>query len=273
MKVLTVYAHHDPQVLLPFGAGSVHCGLAEAGHTSDVVDLYAIKFDPVFGDARRGQLCRREDSVARSWLMDLQQKVLEGCRGPIQRWMAARALRGSPRQEIAAFIRQHMPKDVREQQEKVAWADGSRSSRPFTSATFRRSCAAGSSGCSPTDSPTGSPRRHGVEMSNGRLPLLHHRRALIMTSTLFDQSAYDAGIRDAMDKVIDEWTFRYPGIRDVEHVYFYAAATASPETIAYLDLAYALGRDFDRVPDPPGLTRRDRPRCHAPRGTPIRPPT
>ena len=98
-----------------------------------------------------------------------------------------------------------------------------------------------------------------------------------MTSTLFDQSAYDAGVRDAMDKVIDEWTFRYPGIRDVEHVYFYAAATASPQTIAsYLDLAYALGRDFDRValdppgPDPsgpiPAVSR-------APGATPIRPPT
>ena len=48
---------------------------------------------------------------------------------------------------------------------------------------------------------------------NGRLPLLHHKRALIMTSTLFDEAAYDAGIRDAMDKVIDEWTFRYPGIK------------------------------------------------------------
>ncbi len=35
-----------------------------------------------------------------------------------------------------------------------------------------------------------------------------------MTSTLFDKAAYDAGIRDAMDKVIDEWTFRYPGIDD-----------------------------------------------------------
>jgi NAD(P)H dehydrogenase (quinone) len=34
---------------------------------------------------------------------------------------------GAPRespQEIAAFIRSHRPKDVRAQQDKVAWADG-----------------------------------------------------------------------------------------------------------------------------------------------------
>jgi len=50
-----------------------------------------------------------------------------------------------------------------------------------------------------------------------------------------------------MDKVIDEWTFRYPGIEDVEHVYFYAATAAPPETIhRYLDRAYELGRDFEK---------------------------
>ena len=66
-----------------------------------------------------------------------------------------------------------------------------------------------------------------------------------MTSTIFDQNAYDDGIRDAIAKVIDDWGFRYPGIDNVEHVYFYAATAASPETIqAYLEQAYDLGKDF-----------------------------
>jgi NAD(P)H dehydrogenase (quinone) len=83
---------------------------------------------------------------------------------------------------------------------------------------------------------------------NGRVPLLHHQRALIMTSTIFDQSAYDDGIRDAITKVMDDWAFRYPGIEDVEHVYFYAATAAPPKTIQrYLDQAYDLGRDFART--------------------------
>jgi hypothetical protein len=37
-------------------------------------------------------------------------------------------------------------------------------------------------------------------------------------------------------------TFCYPGIERVDHVYFYTAATAPPETVrAYLDQAYVLG--------------------------------
>jgi NAD(P)H dehydrogenase (quinone) len=52
-----------------------------------------------------------------------------------------------------------------------------------------------------------------------------------MTSTIFDKHAYDDSIRDAIGKVVDDWGFRDPGIQDVEHVYFYAATAAPPETI------------------------------------------
>ena len=49
-----------------------------------------------------------------------------------------------------------------------------------------------------------------------------------------------------MDRTIDEWSFRYPGIKTVDHVYFSAAA-APPDTIhRYLARAYELGRDFDK---------------------------
>ena len=47
MKVLTVYAHHDRR---SFNHGVLErfCeGLREAGHTNEVLDLHAIKFDPV----------------------------------------------------------------------------------------------------------------------------------------------------------------------------------------------------------------------------------
>jgi len=82
---------------------------------------------------------------------------------------------------------------------------------------------------------------------NGRIPLLHHKRALIMTSTIFDKNAYDDGIRDAIGKVTDDWAFRLPGIQDVEHVYFYAATSATPDLVKqYFQQAYQLGRDFDR---------------------------
>jgi hypothetical protein len=44
---------------------------------------------------------------------------------------------------------------------------------------------------------------------NGRIPLLHHQRALIMTSTIFGKDAYDDGIRDAIGMVTDD-TSTYP---------------------------------------------------------------
>jgi NAD(P)H dehydrogenase (quinone) len=66
-----------------------------------------------------------------------------------------------------------------------------------------------------------------------------------MTSTIFNEAAYDDGLRDAIAKVMDEWGFRYPGIADVEHVYFYAATSATPELVhRYFHQAYELGWEF-----------------------------
>jgi hypothetical protein len=45
---------------------------------------------------------------------------------------------------------------------------------------------------------------------------------------------------------MDDWCLRYPGIRAVEHVYFYAVNGASDETRRhYLDREYLLGRNFE----------------------------
>ena len=49
MRVLTVYAHPNPKSFCSCPSWrSSRAGLREAGHSVDVVDLYAIKFDPVF---------------------------------------------------------------------------------------------------------------------------------------------------------------------------------------------------------------------------------
>ena len=50
MKVLTVYAHHNPHSFCHGVLERFTDGLRDGGHTSEVVDLYAIKFDPVFRD-------------------------------------------------------------------------------------------------------------------------------------------------------------------------------------------------------------------------------
>ncbi len=48
MKVLTVYAHPNPKSFCHAVLERFTKGLEDAGHVSEVVDLYAIRFDPVF---------------------------------------------------------------------------------------------------------------------------------------------------------------------------------------------------------------------------------
>ena len=51
-----------------------------------------------------------------------------------------------------------------------------------------------------------------------------------------------------MEKLIDEWCFRYPGIQKVEHVYFYAVYGADDTTRqGYLQRAYLLGKEFEQA--------------------------
>ena len=48
MRVLTVYAHPNPKSFCHAVLEQFTAGLRDAGHSVEVVDLYAIKFDPVF---------------------------------------------------------------------------------------------------------------------------------------------------------------------------------------------------------------------------------
>ncbi len=251
MKVLTVYAHHDPRSFCHSVLDRFTAGLADAGHKSEVVDLHAIKFDPVFKARDAASYIDAEIPSSVLAEMDLRQQVMDSSRGPLQRWLARRALRDKTPPEIAALIRRHMPKDARAQQKKVAGADGLAFIAPVHFCNFPAIMRGWIERVFTYGFAYGLNEAAWHGDVNGRQPLLHHKRALIMTSTLFDKAAYDAGVRDAMDAVIDEWTFRYPGIERVDHVYFYTATTAPPKTIKnYLAQAYELGRNFAN-PGPP----------------------
>jgi hypothetical protein len=48
-----------------------------------------------------------------------------------------------------------------------------------------------------------------------------------------------------MSRIIDDWGLRYPGVKHVEHVYFYEVSIAeAPLLQEYLRRARQLGRDF-----------------------------
>lgn len=254
MKVLTIYAHNDPHSFCHSVLDRFTDGLRDAGHTNEVIDLYAINFDPVFRDRDAASYTSAnipEDILAR---MDLRSRVLSSARWPGQRWLAERALRGKNLAQIAALIRSNMPKDVLAHQAKVASADALAFIAPIHFCSFPSILKGWIDRVWTLDFAFGLTADGWRGDVNGRIPLLHHQRVLIMTSTIFNKASYDAGIRDAIGTVLDDWGFRFPGIQDVEHVYFYAATSATPELVQeYLGQAYDLGRQFDR-PAPQVLT-------------------
>ena len=76
MKVLTVFAHNDRHSFCGGALERFTAGLVDAGHTSEVVDLYAIKFDPVFRDRDVASYTSGEIPADILDLMDLEQRVL-----------------------------------------------------------------------------------------------------------------------------------------------------------------------------------------------------
>ena len=82
---------------------------------------------------------------------------------------------------------------------------------------------------------------------SGRQPHLKQRKALIMTPTFFRESDYrDSGCGAAIERLVDDFGFRYPGIEQVEHAYFYAVGAVGEATRReYLQQAYRLGHEYE----------------------------
>jgi NAD(P)H dehydrogenase (quinone) len=178
--------------------------------------------------------------------MHLHERMLEDAGGPLRR-IAVRRLLGTrdTRQIIRLLQERYRPKDVLEQQEKVKNADALAFIAPvyfvgfpailkgwiervFTLGFAYNLSAAGWKG----------------DLS-GRMPRLTHDKALILQSTIFDEPAYASGLRDAMQRLVDEFCLRYPGVKRVEREYFYAVHGADEATRqGYLERAYRAGREF-----------------------------
>jgi len=245
MKVLTVYAHPNPKSFCHAILQQFTKGLEDAGHTSEVVDLYAIRFDPVF--RLRDFASYVHESMPRDILeeMNLKQRVLDSAGGPIQRFLASRWLRNKDPLAIAKFIHQHRPKDVIVQWEKVKNAQGLAFIAPvfwlhfpaILKGWFERVFSYGDAYGLTAEGWRGEVR--------GRVPLLQHEKALVISTTLFREEDYKAGMEAVMARIIDDWGLRYPGIRKVEHVYFYGVPIADADTRRiYLERTYKLGKEF-----------------------------
>ena len=246
MNVLTVFAHPSPQSFCRAVLDRFDAGLRDAGHVNEIVDLYAIGFDPIL---------RERDSP--SWLtetvpddmldrMHLRESLLDGAGGPLKRFALRRLIGDLDARGIIRLLRErYQPRDVLAQQQKVARAEALAFVAPVHFLGFPailkgwldRVWTPGFAYDLTADAWRGD--------INGRQPKLTHSKALIIQTTIFDKRAYDAGLREAIRMVIDEFTLTYPGIKNVEHEYFYAVHGADDATRrSYLDRAYALGRQF-----------------------------
>lgn len=246
MHVLTVYAHPNPRSFCHAILEEFTAGLREAGHSSEVVDLYAIGFDPVHRPRDMpGWLTESipDDMLER---MQLRRSILAAAGGPLRRFAMKRLLGDRDDRSIIRLLRERFqPKDVLVQQRKVARAQGLAFVAPVHFASFPvmlkgwidRVWTPGFA-----YELTAEAWRGDV---GGRRGLLTHEKALIMQTAIWDERSYSTGLRDAMAKILDEYSLMYPGIENVEHVLFHAVHGADDETRrGYLDRARALGRSY-----------------------------
>lgn len=246
MRVLIIFAHHSRKSFCGAVLNRFSEGLKEAGHQQEIVDLHAIGFDPVFREHDGPNWI--DESVPDDVLefMNVRESLLEQARTGIQRFLVRRWLGNSTPRELIRRIRQRGgPADVKAQQEKVAGADALVFISPVYFAGFpamlkgwiERVFSLGFAFGFEPEAWRGDIR--------GRRPLLKHAKALIINTTIFDRRSYEDGLSQPIEKLVDEYCLRYPGIGKVAHEYFYAVHGASPTVRkSYLDRAYQLGREF-----------------------------
>jgi NAD(P)H dehydrogenase (quinone) len=246
MRVLTIYAHHDPRSFCRAVLQRFTEGLRDAGHASEVVDLYAIRFDPALRDQDRPNWIDDSvpDDVLEHW--NVKQALIQGASNPLRRWMVKRWIGDRDARDIVRRVRGlGGPRDVAEQQAKVAQADALAFIAPVYFVGFPAILKGWIERVFTLGFAFGLTPEGWRGDIGGRVPLLKHEKALIIQTTIFDERAYQAGLKDAMTALIDEYALRYPGIKRVEHEYFYAIHGADDATRrGYLERAYSLGRKF-----------------------------
>jgi NAD(P)H dehydrogenase (quinone) len=245
MKVLTIYANPNPKSFCHTIMEQFTQGLKDADHESEVVDLYAIKFDPVL--KTRDAPSWVNDSLPMQVLEDLKLKkqAIESANNPFQRFAIRMALHNKSTEDILKMAWDLRPRDIVAQQKKVAGAQG----LAFISPVWFVGFPAILKGWIERVYTPGFAFGLNMEGWNGdlkgRIPLLKHEKVQIISTTLFNQEAYDAGLRESLKRLIDDFAFRYPGIKNVEHTYYYAVHGVGDEVRkSYLKNAYRLGKEF-----------------------------
>ena len=206
-------------------------GLARnAGHESEVVDLYAIRFDPVLKPRDAPNWANDSLPVEALEGMNLKKQAIESATNPVQRLATRIVLRNKSTSDILKMAWKLRPRDVVEQQNKVAGAQGLAFISPIWFVGFPAILKGWIERVYTPGFAFGLKMEGWNGSLKGRVPLLKHDKVLIINTTLFDQQSYEGGgLRDAMTRLIDDFAFRYPGVKKVEHTYYYAVHGVSAE--------------------------------------------
>ena len=239
MKILTVYANPNPRSFCHAVLEQFSRGLKDAGHINEVVDLYAIKFNPVL------QLRDYANWINETTPIEVLKDMVHSSTNQVEWFFAEKWLRNKSASDVARFVKSLGPRDVREQQKKIAEAQGLAIIAPVWFVGLPAILKGWiervfTYGFAFSLKPEGWQGEIG-----GRIPLFKHDKALIMMTTLFNEKAYQGGLGPAMKTLIDDFGFRYPGIKKVEHINFYSVSTVGADTRQnYLQQAYCLGKEF-----------------------------
>jgi NAD(P)H dehydrogenase (quinone) len=246
MNVLIIYAHPNPLSFTKAILDSFVRGLREAGHTYEVVDLYKIRFNPVFQDMDSSFFMDEDLPQDLSANLNLRENIIALAGGPLKRLLAKWYIRNKTDQELIQLIRSRHPKDVLEQQKKVARADV----LVIITQVFWMHFPALVKGWMERVLTYGFAYRLNEKGwkgdPDGRIPLLKLKKAIVMQPTFFNERVYrEKGFKEAMTKTIDDWSLKYPGIEQVEHLYFHSILSASAETRKkYLETARLKGKEL-----------------------------
>lgn len=245
MRVLIVYAHPNPESFCHAVLEQVERGLDDGDHERDVIDLYALGFDPVFRIQDAAQFAH--ESVPRDLVADMNphEAALRIAGGPIRRALVKRWLRGKSLDEIVAMMRRYLPKDVQQHQQRVARAEG----LIFIAPVFWMGFPAILKGWLERVFTYGFAYQltpHGWQGHlDGRVPLLTQQKGLILTPTFFTRDEYERGWATAMDTILCDWGLKMAGVQEARHVYFHAVQSVGEAVRReYLETAYRLAKDF-----------------------------
>jgi len=247
MKVLIIFAHPNPLSFTRAVLDHFVKGLKEAGHQYEVVDLYKIKFNPVFQDMDYAFFVDKDLPKEIFQSINMRKMIVELAGGPIKRFIAKMYIRNKTDDDLINLISAQKPKEVLKQQKKIAEADV----LVFITQVFWMHFPALVKGWMERVLTYGFAykldERGWKGDPDGRIPLLKIKKAIIMHPTFFDDKSYrELGFKDAMEKTIDNWSLKYPGIQKVDHIYFHSILAVSEETRKkYLQIAYLKGKELD----------------------------